>query len=158
MNNILLENYIKSIIEENQINELHVFDFDMTLYDNNKKSFILKIVRQLKLSIQNPQVRVILCTARTNRSEFILSTEKLLNQNDMSLIDFDECYFKSDYRKEKVPIYKSNVILDEVTANYNIIKVMFWDDRSDTLNQVKDDLEAFDKNIQYTYIYMKIMQ
>ena len=67
----------------------------------------------------------------------------------MSLIDFDECYFKSAYRKEKTPIYKSNVILDEVTANYNIIKVMFWDDRSDTLNQVKDDLGAFDKNIQY---------
>ena len=152
MHNILLENYIKSIIEENQINELHVFDFDMTLYNHNKESWISKTVAQLKASLQNPQIRVILCTARTNRTEYIMSTEKLLNQNNMSLIDFDECYFKSVYRKEKTPIYKSNVILDEVTANYNIIKVMFWDDRSDTLNQVKDDLEAFDNNIQYTPI------
>jgi len=152
MHNILLENYIKSIIEENQINELHVFDFDMTLYNHNKESWISKTVAQLKASLQNPQIRVILCTARTNRTEYIMSTEKLLNQNNMSLIDFDECYFKSAYRKEKTPIYKSNVILDEVTANYNIIKVMFWDDRSDTLNQVKDDLEAFDNNIQYAPI------
>ena len=149
MNNILLENYIKSIIEENQINELHVFDFDMTLYNHDKESWILKTVNQLKESIQNPQARVILCTARTNSTKYILATEKLLNQNNMSLIDFDECYFKSRYRREKTPIYKSNVILDEITANYNIIKVMFWDDRADTLNQVKDDLKAFDNNIEY---------
>ena len=149
MNNIFLENYIKSFIEVNQINELHVFDFDMTLYNNNKKSFILKTVNQLKSSMQNPRARVILCTARTKNTKYIMSTEKLLNQNNMSLMDFDECYFKSRYRREKTTIYKSNIILDEVTANYNIRKVMFWDDREDTLDQVKDDLEAFDNNIEY---------
>mgnify|MGYP001215015280 CR=1 FL=1 len=152
MNNILLENYIKSIIEENQINELHVFDFDMTLYDHNKENWISKTVRQLKESLQSPQTRVILCTARTNKSKYILETEKLLNKNNMSLKDFDECYFKSAHRKEKTPVYKSNVILDEVSANYSIKKVMFWDDRSDSLNQVKDDLKSFDNRIQYTAI------
>jgi len=152
MNNILLENYIKSIIEENQINELHVFDFDMTLYDHDKESWILKTIRQLKDSLQNPQIRVILCTARTNKHRYILETESLLNKNNMSLKDFDECYFKSSHRKEKTPIYKSNVILDEVTSNYNIKKVMFWDDRADTLNQVENDLKSFDDKIQYTAV------
>ena len=79
MNNILLENYIKSIIEENQINELHVFDFDMTLYDHDKESWILKTIRQLKKSLKNPQIRVILCTARTNQHKYIIETESLLN-------------------------------------------------------------------------------
>ena len=83
-NNILLENYIKSIIEENQINELHVFDFDKTLYDHDKESWILKTIRQLKDSLQNPKIRVILCTARSNKHRYILETESLLNKNNMS--------------------------------------------------------------------------
>ena len=152
MHNILLENYIKSIIEENQINELHVFDFDMTLYNHDKENWISKTISQLKKSLQDPQIRVILCTARTNKSKYILETESLLNKNNMSLKDFDECYFKSAHRKERTPIYKSNVILDEVSANYNIKKVMFWDDRADSLKQAEDDLKAFDDKIQYTAI------
>ena len=59
---------------------------------------------------------------------------------------------RSYHRKERTPIYKSNVILDEVTSNYNIKKVMFWDDRADTLSQVEDDLKVFDDKIQYTAV------
>ena len=51
MNNILLENYIKSFLNQNQINELHVFDFDMTLYDHDKNSWIDHIMSELKSSL-----------------------------------------------------------------------------------------------------------
>lgn len=149
MNNILLENYIKSILDQNKINSLHVFDFDMTLYNHEKKDWIQKVVKQLKKSLQSPKVRVILCTARTNKPEYILDTENLLNQNNMSLKDFDYCYFKSANRKEKTPRYKSNVILDEICANDNITIVKFWDDRKDTLDQVKVDIEKYNNKIEY---------
>ena len=150
MNNILLENYIKSILNQNQINSLHVFDFDMTLYDHDKEDWIQNIIAELRNSLSDPKVRVILCTARTNKAEYITSTEELLNQNNMSLNDFDQCYFKSAYRKENTPTYKSHVILDEICANDNIIYVKFWDDRADTLEQAKIDLEKHDSNIEYT--------
>lgn len=150
MSNLLLENYIKYIIKKEPINKLHIFDFDMTLYDHEKEDWIKKIVIELQKSLKDPQTRVILCTARTNKTEFITSTEKLLNQNNMSLNDFDQCYFKSAYRKERAPVYKSHVILDEVCANDNIAYVKFWDDRGDTLEQVRIDLEKHDSNIEYT--------
>ena len=152
MHNILLENYIKSILSQNQINSLHVFDFDMTLYDHKKKDWMQNIVSELQNSLNNPQVRVILCTARTNKEKYILDTESLLNQNNMSLKDFDQCYFKSANRKERTPIYKSNVILDEICANDNITFVKFWDDRKDTLEQTRIDLEKYSKKIIYTPI------
>lgn len=152
MSYLLLENYIKSIIEKNKIKELHVFDFDMTLYDNDKEEGIKEIIRQLKISLKNPNVRVILCTARSNEEKYILETEELLQQNDLCLLDFDDCYFKSINRKEKTPDYKSNVILDEVCSNSNIIKVKFWDDREDTLEKVENDLKKYNSKIEYVAI------
>ena len=152
MNNILLENYIKSILKQNQINSLHVFDFDMTLYNHDTENWIEKVVLDLKKSLSDPKVRVILCTARTNANEYIKKTESLLNQNGMSLNDFDQCYFKSAYRKENAPTYKSHVVLDEVCANSNITFVKFWDDREDTLAKTGIDLRKHDKNIKYISI------
>lgn len=149
MNNILLENYIKSFLNQNQINELHIFDFDMTLYDHDKEAWIDHVMIELKKSLINPQIRVILCTARTNETEYISDTESLLNQANMSLKDFDQCYFKSAYRKENAPTYKSHVILDEVCANNNITIVKFWDDRQDTLQKAGADLKNHNPNIQY---------
>ena len=149
MSNILLENYIKAIIEENIIDELHVFDFDMTLYSHTKKDWIQKTLNKLKDSLANPKARVILCTARSNSSEYILSTEKLLNQVGMSLNNFDYCYFKSVNRKENAPTYKSCVILDEVCANNQIKTVAFWDDRQDSLDITGDKLKKYDNKIKY---------
>ena len=149
MNNILLENYIKSFLKQNQINSLHIFDFDMTLYDHDKESWIEHVILDLKESLENPQTRVILCTARTNGVEYIEATEKLLKQNNMSLNNFDQCYFKSTYRKESVPIYKSHVVLDEVCANNDILTVKFWDDREDTLQKVGIDLKNHNQSIEY---------
>lgn len=149
MNYLLLENYIKSIIEKIDIDELHVFDFDMTLYDNNKESWIQEIIDQLKQSLANPKIRVILCTACPKKEQYILETEELLHDINLSLLDFDDCYFKSINKKESTPHYKSNVILDEVCANKNILTVKFWDDRADTLKQVKKDLEKYNPDIIY---------
>jgi len=149
MNNILLENYIKSFLNQNQINTLYVFDFDMTLYDHNKKGWINHVVADLKKSFKDPQVRVVLCTARTNDAQEINNTEKLLNQINITLSDFDQCYFKSAYRKERTPVYKSHVIVDEICANNNITIVKFWDDREDTLRKAGIDLKSHNKNITY---------
>ena len=149
MSNILLENYIKAIIEENVINELHVFDFDMTLYSHANKDWIQKTLNELKNSLSNTKVRVVLCTARSNNSEYILSTEKLLNQIGMSLNNFDYCYFKSVNRKENAPTYKSCVILDEVCANNQIKTVKFWDDRQDSLDLTGSKLKKYNNKINY---------
>lgn len=149
MNYLLLENYIKSIIAKIDIDELHVFDFDMTLYDNNKENWIQEVINQLKQSLANPKIRVILCTARLNEEQCILETEELLRDTNLSLLDFDDCYFKSINKKERTPYYKSNVILDEVCANKNILTVKFWDDRADTLEQVRKDLENYNPDIIY---------
>jgi len=149
MNYILLENYIKSMLKNNKINSLHVFDFDMTLYNHDTESWIDKVILELKSSLEDPQTRVILCTARTNNIEYINSTEKLLNQINMSLENFDQCYFKSAYRKESAPTYKSHVILNEICANNYITSVKFWDDREDTLQKVENDLKNHNQNIQY---------
>ena len=150
MSILLLENYIKNIIEEKSISTLHVFDFDMTLYDSYKKSWLDKTLNQLKNSFDSPEIRTILCTARSKESMYIIETEKILNQNNMSLLDFDECYFKSTNRKEKVPAYKSCVILDELYANNSIKTVKFWDDREDSLEQVEKDIKNYSKDITYT--------
>lgn len=149
MNYLLLENYIKSVLDQNQIKNLHVFDFDMTLYDYDKEVWIKKVVSELQKSLQDPDVRVVLCTARSNEDKHIKETESILRKNNMSLKDFDYCYFKSTNRKESTPNYKSNVILDEVCANNNIKTVKFWDDREDTLEQVRKDLENYNPNIIY---------
>jgi hypothetical protein len=121
----------------------------MTLYDHDKEDWIKKVVLELQISLQDPTIRVILCTARSNEDEHIKKTELLLKQNDLSLEDFDFCYFKSINRKESTPVYKSNVILDEVCANNNIETVKFWDDREDTLQRVASDLKTYNKNINY---------
>lgn len=149
MNYLLLENYIKTVLDQNQIKTLHVFDFDMTLYDHDKEGWIKKVVLELQKSLQDRSIRVILCTARSNEDEYIKKTESLLNQNNMSLKDFDYCYFKSTNRKESTPNYKSIVILDEVCANSSIETVKFWDDREDTLQKVESDLKSHNKIIKY---------
>mgnify|MGYP001337519083 CR=1 FL=1 len=149
MSILLLENYIKNIIEEKPISALHVFDFDMTLYDSYKKRWLDKTLSQLKKSFDTPEVRTILCTARSKESSYIIETEKILNQNNMSLLDFDECYFKSVNRKEKVSVYKSNVILDELKSNRLIEIVKFWDDKTDSLMQTKKDIKSYNKDIVY---------
>jgi len=149
MNYLLLENYIKNVLKENNINELYVFDFDMTLYNHETESWIEETISHLEKGLQSPNIRVILCTARSNKEEHISSTEKLLNQRNLSLENFDHCYFKSISRKEKTPEYKSNVILDEITANESIVKVKFWDDRDDTLDRVKEDIRKYNIDIEY---------
>lgn len=156
MNNVLLENYIKSVLEQNQIKTLHVFDFDMTLYNHDKNEWIKKVILDLKKSLRDPTIRVILCTARSNKYEYIKETEVLLRQNDMSLEDFDHCYFKSINRKENTPTYKSNVILDEVCANKSIISVKFWDDREDSLKKTGEDLKKHSKKIKYIPVNVKV--
>ena len=72
MSNLLLENYIKYIIKKEPINTLHIYDFDMTLYDHKKEGWIKNIVAELQNSLGYPQTRVILCTARTNKAEYII--------------------------------------------------------------------------------------
>lgn len=156
MNNILLENYIKSVLQQNQIKSLHVFDFDMTLYNHNKNDWIKKVILQLKESLRDPSIRVILCTARSNKDKYIKETEELLNQNNMSLEDFDYCYFKSTNRKESTPVYKSNVILDEICANKDITTVKFWDDREDSLKKSGEDLKKHSKKIKYIPVNVKV--
>ena len=102
---------MKYIIKKEPINTLHIYDFDMTLYDHEKEDLIRNIVAELKNSLSNPQIRVILCTARTNKSEYIMSTEKLLNQNNK--ISPDEM-FKWDENLINVSRLINNLTLTQI--------------------------------------------
>ena len=82
MHNKILKNYIKYIIKENleSTNQsLYVFDFDMTLYNSDKKTWNEEILNELYEAIKNESIRVILCTARTSNNEIVNNTEDILN-------------------------------------------------------------------------------
>ena len=155
MNKKNIKKYINYIIKENlQITKqkLYVFDFDMTLYNPHKKVWNELVLDKLYKSISDKSIRVILCTARTSNKEYLNKTEEILNTKEISLFNndyqytFDNYYFKSEFRKENVPKYKSFVILDEVSMS-NINEVKFWDDRDDTLLEVEKVLS--DLNVEY---------
>ena len=163
MHNKILKNYIKYIIKENleSTNQsLYVFDFDMTLYNSDKKTWNEEILKELYEAIKNENIRVILCTARTSNNEIVNNTEDILNTKEISLFSnsqyqytFDDYFFKSELRKESVPLYKAFVISDE-TLMFNINEVKFWDDREDTLLEVEKVLS--DLNVEYEGIKPKL--
>ena len=155
MRNKIIKNYIKYIIKESLQStkqKLYVFDFDMTLYNPHKKSWNELVLNELYKAIKDDSIRVILCTARTLNNEYLKKTEEILNIKEISLFNndyqytFEDYYFKSEFRKEKVTKYKSFVILDEVSM-FDINEVKFWDDREDTLLEVEKVLS--DLNVEY---------
>ena len=155
MSIFLLEEYIKKIIKEekNSTTILHVFDFDMTLYDPNKEEWINEVLEELYRSINNPSIRTILCTARSDKNSIIKDTELILNEKGISLFNeseyentFDKYYFKPESERISVPKYKSNVITQEALSN-GVDVVKFWDDRKDSLKEAEKSLS--DYRIEY---------
>ena len=76
-----------------------------------------------------------------------------LFSNSQYQYTFDDYFFKSELRKESVPLYKAFVISDE-TLMFNINEVKFWDDREDTLLEVEKVLS--DLNVEYEGIKPKL--
>ena len=86
MSSIDIKNYVKYIITENTINtkeKLYVFDFDMTLYNHDKKTWNEEILNELYEAFENQEIRVILCTARISTNELINNTENILNTKEI---------------------------------------------------------------------------
>ena len=157
MSSILLKKIISNIIKENLENtkkKLHVFDFDMTLYNTDNKTWNEEVLNNLYNSIEDENTRVILCTARLLDDETIDITEELLNTKEISLFSnsqyqyiFNDYYFKPKSKNDNAPKYKAFVISDEVSM-FNIDEVKFWDDREDTLKQVEKELKDLEVNYQ----------
>lgn len=146
----LLENYIKSVLKDNLNFELHVYDFDHTLYDPDSESWNENIVNSLEKSLKDKKTITILCTARPKNKDLINKTNELLRKKEISLKNFNRYYFMTnDF--SSVPEYKFNCIQSEINKNNKINKVIFWDDREDTLfyvkNNISDDIIFIDNLI-----------
>jgi len=134
--NYLLEKYIYTIINEEKLitKELHVFDFDMTLYNPNEKEWIEEVVREAKKSIDSKNNITVLCTARTNTEELTSETIQLLSSKE---IVFDHYCFKPEKRKMSTPEYKAKAVENLLNKYKDLSSVYFWDDRQDNLNAVE---------------------
>tara|TARA_B100001094_G_C17382095_1_gene417374 strand:+ start:68 stop:499 length:432 start_codon:yes stop_codon:yes gene_type:complete len=138
---MLLENYIKTYIKEHRYinkNTLNVFDFDLTLYKNNK--WINKQVEKVKKSINQENTITVLCTARGIELEE--ETKRLLSSIDLK---FDKYYFNKN--KESAETYKAKVFQEILNKNKQITKVNFWDDRPENIEEVRRLVNVY--NITY---------
>jgi len=138
---MLLENYIKTYIKEHSYinkNTLNVFDFDLTLYKNNK--WINKQVEEVKKSINQENTITVLCTARGIELEE--ETKRLLSSINLR---FDKYYFNKN--KESAETYKAKVFQEILNKNKQITKVNFWDDRPENIEEVRILVNVY--NITY---------
>ena len=144
--NYLLEKYIYTIINEEKLitKELHIFDFDMTLYNPNKKEWIEEIVQEAKKVINNKNNITVLCTARTNTKEITSETISLLTDNGLV---FNHYCFKPEKRKMSTPKYKAEAVENLLNKYKDLSSVCFWDDRQDNLDAVGEAVSS--KNIDY---------
>jgi|11BtaG_2_1085332.scaffolds.fasta_scaffold04908_3 vacuolar-type H+-ATPase subunit C/Vma6 len=134
---MLLENYIKTYIKEHSYinkNTLNVFDFDLTLYKNNK--WINKQVEEVKKSINQENTITVLCTARGIELEE--ETKRLLSSINLR---FDKYYFNKN--KESAETYKAKVFQEILNKNKQITKVNFWDDRPENIEEVRSLVNVY---------------
>ena len=144
----LLENYIINIIKENETikKELHIFDFDMTLYDPHKKVWLENVVEEARKQIQRSNSITALCTARTKEKETVFNTTKLLEEKGL---EFDYYSFKPTNIKMSAPFYKYKSVNNIINNIDDLSLISFWDDRQDNLDAVS--ISAKENNINYIY-------
>lgn len=134
--NYLLEKYIYTIINEEKLitKELHIFDFDMTLYNPNEEKWIEEVVEEAKKAIDSKNNITVLCTARTNTKKLTSETVQLLSSKG---IVFDHYCFKPEKRKMSTPKYKAEAVENLLNKYKDLSSVYFWDDRQDNLDAVE---------------------
>ena len=144
----LLENYIINIIKENETikKELHIFDFDMTLYDPHKKMWLENVVEEARRQMQKNNSITALCTARTKEKSIIFNTIKLLEDKELK---FDYYSFKPANIKMSAPFYKYKSVNNIIKNIEDLYLLSFWDDRQDNLDAVS--ISAKENNINYIY-------
>lgn len=135
----LLENYIYNIIKENETikKELHIFDFDMTLYDPHKGEWLENVVEEARKQIANKDSITALCTARTKNKSTVTNTINLLRSKGLR---FDYYTFKPSNIKMTAPEYKSkavNKMIKRIKRSEELSLISFWDDRQDNLDEVE---------------------
>lgn len=132
----LLENYIINIIKENKTikKELHIFDFDMTLYDPHKKVWLENVVEEAKKQIKNKNSITALCTARTKNKSTVENTIDLLRSKGLR---FDYYAFKPSNIKMTAPTYKFKAVNKMIKRSEELSLISFWDDRQDNLDAVE---------------------
>ena len=144
----LLENYIINIITENEIikKELHIFDFDMTLYDPYKKEWLENVVEEARKQMEKNNSITALCTARTEEKETVFNTTMLLEDKALK---FDYYSFKPANIKMSAPFYKYKSVKNIIKNINELSLISFWDDRQDNLDAV--NILAKENNINYIY-------
>lgn len=116
------------------IEEIHIYDFDDTLFDTNgSQEFIEEISQEAKRSINNPKVVTALCTAREGDKETIEITRGLLESEG---IVFDYHIFKPHYILKPNCIYKEIFAAKLIGNHPEASKLVLWDDCEDNLDYV----------------------
>lgn len=140
--------------------ELHIYDFDQTLFRSPESpdwwkqkthgfwwdqsvsleedfiegsSWKDAVVRSAKESISNPNVYAVLCTGRSNKGDIRYRVAELLKQKGL---DFDEVFLKPN-NKMDTSVFKSKVAGALLLKHTDITRVVMWDDDADNLKAVQ---------------------
>jgi DNA-binding ferritin-like protein len=139
--------------------ELHVFDFDGTLFRSPEPPegfkgswwwsdvslsppcvpleptgdwWVEDTVNAARASIDNPDVYTVMMTGRPDRSGFRMLIPTLLRQQGL---DFDEVHLSNSNR---TPVFKEKTITDILKRVPEIERVVFWDDNDSYMQGYKE--------------------
>jgi len=127
------------------IEQIHVFDFDDTLFDTfNTETFIDEICNVAKSSIDNPTVATALCTARRGEKETVIRTKSLLKNKGLV---FDYHIFKPEDFDYENYVFKELYISKLIDKFPSAAVLAFWDDCDLNLNHVKTSVT--EKGLSY---------
>ena len=107
------------------INNLHIYDFDETLFKNDTQEWNENIVDLAKNSKARVNTLSVLCTARSNNHNVVRQTKDLLMTKNLY---FDKYIFKPESANLHNAIYKEIYIARILDLNKSIKSVFFWDD------------------------------
>lgn len=127
----LLVEYIKEKAIQSKNKELHVYDFDHTLYKEDSKTWIEETVSAARNSISHKNTISIICTAREKNQKEDLH-KHLLTKN----LKFDDVFMYN--KKEPVSIYKSNVVEKIInSSNFKITNIVLWEDNEENISEIE---------------------
>lgn len=137
--------------------ELHVYDFDGTLYNSPKPPkpdpswwlFVkslgktgapgfdvrwnVPMVIQARRSIQDPCAETILLTARPDYNAMRQKVETML---DDASLDFRRVWLKPPFLVQPTPAYKATIVESYLIQDPEFTKVVFYDDDPNNLDAV----------------------
>ena len=151
--------------------ELHIYDFDGSLYDSPRPKddrpdwwfsakslqgygglgedpkWILSTVVEARRSILAPWVKTAVLTGRPHQAEMQATIKKMLAKTGLN---FDIVKLKPLFPPDPTPVFKAKQVLTWLRAAPTVTRVIFYDDLPENLSAVGDVVRQ--ANLSYTGI------